>query len=293
MKKLYTLAAALVALASHSQVVISQVYGGGGNNGAVYTHDFVELFNRGTSAVTLTGYTLQYASAAGASGFTASNILALPTVTIQPGKYYLIQQAKGNGGTTALPTPDFAPSTETTAVAPDRALALSGSAGRLALVSDSNLITSATDSNVVDFVGFGDNAITFEGNGPVPSLSNTTSAQRNGNGCIDTNNNVTDFTVADAAPRNSATAANTCVAGTTEFNLEAISLFPNPLSGNVLNIASESTAVKTVAIYDVLGKQVFNGKTANNAVNVNLTTGIYVVKITEGNKTATRKLAVK
>ena len=46
-------------------IVISQVYGGGGNTGATYTHDFVELFNRGTSTVLLEGWSIQYTSAAG------------------------------------------------------------------------------------------------------------------------------------------------------------------------------------------------------------------------------------
>ena len=50
-----------------SQVVISQVYGGGGNSGAPYKNDFVELHNRGTTAVNLTGWSVVYASAAGSS----------------------------------------------------------------------------------------------------------------------------------------------------------------------------------------------------------------------------------
>ena len=70
--------------------------------------------------------------------------------------------------------------------------------------------------------------------------------------------------------------------------IDGLKVFPNPLNGNTLNITSNSNAVKAVAIYDVLGKQVFTGSTLNNAVNVSLTTGIYIVKITEGNKTATR-----
>src|SRR6266545_4300063 len=46
-------------------VVISQVYGGGGNAGAPYTHDFVELFNRGSATVSLAGWSVQYTSATG------------------------------------------------------------------------------------------------------------------------------------------------------------------------------------------------------------------------------------
>ena len=73
MKKIYTLLALVILSASASaQVVISQVYGGGGNTGATYKNDFVELFNRGTVAVNLNGYTIQYASATGALGGTGA-----------------------------------------------------------------------------------------------------------------------------------------------------------------------------------------------------------------------------
>ena len=68
MKKIYLLTSIMIALigfTSNAQVVISQVYGGGGNSGATYTHDFIELFNRGTVAQDLTGWSVQYASATG------------------------------------------------------------------------------------------------------------------------------------------------------------------------------------------------------------------------------------
>ena len=85
-----------------STVVISQVYGGGGNAGATLRNDFIEVFNKGTSAVNLTGWTVQYASSAGT---TWTNSTALNGI-LQPGQYYLIQEAAGTGGTTNLPTPD-------------------------------------------------------------------------------------------------------------------------------------------------------------------------------------------
>ena len=48
-------------------IVISQIYGGGGNTGATLRNDFVELFNRGNAPVSVTGWTVQYASASGAT----------------------------------------------------------------------------------------------------------------------------------------------------------------------------------------------------------------------------------
>ena len=66
------IALALMAGPMSSQamsIVISQVYGGGGNSGATYTNDFVELFNAGSAAVDLSGFSLQYASATGTGSF--------------------------------------------------------------------------------------------------------------------------------------------------------------------------------------------------------------------------------
>src|SRR5262249_62317004 len=53
---------ASAAAAPSSTVVVNEVYGGGGNSGATYTNDFIELANRGSSAVDLSGYSVQYHS---------------------------------------------------------------------------------------------------------------------------------------------------------------------------------------------------------------------------------------
>ena len=66
------LALSLVAFVQPAQavspdIVISQVYGGGGNSGATLKNDFIELYNRGATAVNVTGWTVQYASSTGSS----------------------------------------------------------------------------------------------------------------------------------------------------------------------------------------------------------------------------------
>ena len=66
------LTAGMVCVATSAQaapsptagVVINEVYGGGGNSGATYKQDFVELVNTGTAPVKLDGWSVQYASAA-------------------------------------------------------------------------------------------------------------------------------------------------------------------------------------------------------------------------------------
>src|SRR6266550_2311350 len=125
----------------HAQVVISQVYGGGGNSGATFKNDFIELFNRGNGAVDLTGWSVQYAAAAGTTW--------TPTVlsgAIQPGQYYLIQEGPGAGGTVNLPTPDAAGS-----------IAMGATAGKVVLTNATAALTGSCPSGItiVDLVGYG------------------------------------------------------------------------------------------------------------------------------------------
>lgn len=83
-------------------------------------------------------------------------------------------------------------------------------------------------------------------------------------------------------------------AGLNDNAIAGLKVYPNPLKGNVLNITSDANATKTVAIFDVLGKQVVNTTTDATSINVsNLTSGVYIVKITEAGKTATKKLVVQ
>ncbi len=182
---------------SNSQIVISQVYGGGGNSGATYTNDFIELFNRGNTTINITGWSVQYASSTGTT-WSKTDLSG----SIAPGQYYLIQQAQGAGGTTPLPTPDAVGT-----------LAMSGTNGKVVLLNINTLITSGTScpsgSTIEDIVGFG-SANCFEGAGATPVLSNTTAAIRNGNGCTDAGNNSADFSTGAPTPRNTASPTNLC-----------------------------------------------------------------------------------
>mgnify|MGYP003611279107 CR=1 FL=1 len=104
MRKIFTIIGLVSTVAlTNAQIVISEIYGGGGNSGATLKNDFIELKNIGSSTATLTGATIQYAPAVGA--FTQYH--TLPTITLTPGQAYLIQEATGGGGTVDLPTPDF------------------------------------------------------------------------------------------------------------------------------------------------------------------------------------------
>jgi uncharacterized protein len=189
---LFSVFVPLAMAAGSPDLVISQVYGGGGNSGATLKNDFIEIFNRDGNTVNLNGWSVQYASAAGTSWqvTTLSGSLA-------PGQYYLIQESQGAGGTTSLPSPDAS-----------GAIAMSATAGKVALVHSTTALTVANPS-VADLIGYGSTATGFE-TSPAAGLSNTTAALRAGNGCSDTDNNSLDFAIVAPAPRNSASPVNIC-----------------------------------------------------------------------------------
>jgi hypothetical protein len=179
-----------------SQVAISQVYGGGGNSGSVFTNDFVELFNRGTTDVDLSGWQVWIASATGT--FTQETVIAAGK-HIAAHSYYLVGEAAGAGGTTPLPTPDTVGT-----------LALSAAGGKVILVGPGTITSGQTcpSTGVVDLVGAA-GANCFEGTvGPAGSAANA--LIRGDGGCTDTNVNSADFTAAAAAPRNSQSPIHTC-----------------------------------------------------------------------------------
>ncbi len=169
-------------------VVISEVYGGGGNNNAQYSHDFIELHNAGTTPVDLAGWSVQYASSGGSTWTNRTEL----TGVVQPGQHYLVQQAAGANPAPALPAPNATGS-----------IAMSATNGKVALVRSTTALTCGSDcdraAGVHDFVGYG-NANDFEG-APAGVLSNTSSAQRVG---VDSDNNASDFTVAAPAPQSNA-----------------------------------------------------------------------------------------
>jgi uncharacterized protein len=195
-------------------VVISQVYGGGGNSGAPYTHDFIELFNRGGASVSLDGWSLQYASATGTGNFGASSgqLTELPNVTLQPGQYYLVQQAAGAGNGAPLPTPDLVDSTPIAMAAVAGKVALAQGTTSLGCNGGSTACSTEQLARIIDLVGYG-NANFFEGAGAAPTLTNTTAAMRASSGCTDTDDNAVDFAAGAPAPRNTATPLNLCAAG--------------------------------------------------------------------------------
>jgi uncharacterized protein len=174
--------------APSSGIVVNEVYGGGGNSGATYTNDFIELRNRGTAAVSVDGWSVQYHSGGATGAWQVTQLSG----SIAPGAIYLAAEAAGSGGTQPLPA------AQTTGTIP-----MSGTAGTVAVVNGTTALTcsdsAACQAASVDLVGYGTAVINETA--PAAGASNTDSVQRKDE--ADSDNNADDF--ASGAPTPGAT----------------------------------------------------------------------------------------
>ncbi|HQB45076.1 MAG TPA: lamin tail domain-containing protein, partial [Polyangiaceae bacterium] len=137
-----------------SNLVIAEVYGGGGlNTGgtpAPYSHDFVVLFNRDSAPVNLKDFVLQYASPT--NNF--SNKIDLPDHSLDAGQYFLIRLGTDNAAISSpVPNPDLTPTAATN---------IGGTNGKLALARASKPLSGCGGSanpcpaaDIVDLLGYG------------------------------------------------------------------------------------------------------------------------------------------
>lgn len=170
-----------------SNLVISEVYGGGGNSGATFTHDFIELYNPTDEAISVDGWSVQWRSGGGTAAATVTPLAG----EVPAGSHYLVQQAKGAGGTEALPTPDAVGT-----------ITMGSSSGTAILATDTTAVNPGTDSfagdpAVVDLVGVDSNV--WEGSAKASAMSNSASSARNAAGA-DTDDNAADFTTGAPTP---------------------------------------------------------------------------------------------
>jgi Peptidase family C25/Lamin Tail Domain len=134
-----------------SGVVISEIYDGGGDPANTYANGYVELFNRGPSPVNVNGWSVQYANG------TDWQVTSLTNVTIDPGHYYLVQEAGLGGFYPLLPAPDAIGN-----------ILINRNQGKVALVNSTAPLAGAcpVGGGIVDFVGYGSSVNCFQGSGP-------------------------------------------------------------------------------------------------------------------------------
>ena len=250
MKKIFTLLFLFASFFSYSQsttVVISQIYGGGGapTSTTTFNCDYVELHNISSVVQDISGFKLAYGSSSGVLGGQQSNRFTFPANTIiPPGGYFLLADSGLAGGSNPQLT-----------VTRDYyfRFAMSATKGKIVLgtnaLVDSALLADQPAGAVVDFIGYG-TANEYEGTVAAGATTNTTAALRNNNGCDDTNQNGTDFTIGTPNPRNSATPVFICGSATNPV-LGATSLTsfgnvcitnPSPTAGSFSISGSNLTA---------------------------------------------------
>jgi hypothetical protein len=173
-------------------LVISQVYVGGGA-GATYDQSYVELYNRGSTPVDLSGMSLQVSQA----GSTALQEVALKGLVAEGG-YLLVGGAQGPNGLPLPVTPDV-----------QGDITLGATSGEVVLAQDAAFLSGplTLGGPVLDLVGYGA-ASAFEGSGPAPALNPQQADVRAGGGQTQTGDNSQDFSLAAPDPRNTASPAN-------------------------------------------------------------------------------------
>ena len=196
------LTAGVVAVATSAQaapsptasVVINEVYGGGGNSGATYKNDFIELVNTSSAPVKLDGWSVQYASSTNLS----YQVTPL-SGTLPGGATYVVRETAGSGGTDEVPFDA------------DGSIAMAGGAGKVALVSSVAPLANCTTKSggsacsdlpqVVDFVGYGSAANDYAGTGPTSTTTNSFGATRKAAPApVNTADNKADFVLAAPTP---------------------------------------------------------------------------------------------
>jgi len=190
-------------------LVIAEFYGGGGEVGAVYSHDYVVLFNQWGSPVNIGDIVLQYAPAADNFTTGPGRAFPLPHRYLQPGEYFLIQMATQPGGF-GEPLPD--------ADAVYSSMDLGVESGKLVLRpvlepfdgcgAKGNSCYSLGSPDPIDLVGYG--AASLALGYPVPELSSSVAAVRKDGGCSFVYSNSDAFEVLEPSPRNSLTPIYNC-----------------------------------------------------------------------------------
>ncbi len=188
-------------------IVISQVYSRGGEPGATYRSDFVELFNRGATSVDISNWAVEVGGIEGNPNSTFVFSFATNNSVVLPGKHYLFEFARGTEGQ-SLFLPDF----PFFGLTPN----INGAGAYVAVYRRSPGVrfgACPSGPDLVDLVGFG-SAVCREGvpSAP-PAPSATQSLTRRGGGCTETDDNSSDFQLATPNPRNNTFSAATPCGG--------------------------------------------------------------------------------
>ncbi len=224
-------------------IIITEVYGGGGNSGATLKNDFVELYNTTTSAVDVSGWSVQYFSASGTTVGTTNKIVIPDGKSIPAKSHFLIQAAAGSGGSDDLPVPDAVSE-----------IGASGSAGKIILFTSDVDVTISDINSIInhdafkDYVPYGTTSVPVWGSAMSANTANATSASRKliGGSYSYTQNIGYDFEVVTPTPQN-----------TLWTSVQSPKLRTDVYTVNG-TIRFNATAGQTVEVYTVIGQQIIS-----------------------------------
>lgn len=287
MKKIFTILGLVAISSMNAQIVINEIYVGGGNTNALYPNDFVELINSGTTEQTLSGAYLQYA----APSKTFNSAVSLPDVTLKPQQTFLIRLGKGkNDGTqdfkedhNALEAFNIDPNSKSFGKIFNTSINL-GRNGKLALTNTKEQISDPDAKGVLDFVGWG-TANQYEGEKVSAITENNKSISRT-NG-IDTNNNKADFKKGNPTPQNK----EDTKLSTNEIGNKNVFLIKNTVVEHTLTFGENSI----IKIYNTNGQLIKSIEAIKNkTIDVSyLPKGVYIISGEIHGKVITQKVIKK
>lgn len=287
MKKIFIILSLATISSMNAQIIINEIYAGGGNTKALYSNDFVELINSGTTEQTLSGAYLQYA----ATNKTFNSAVSLPNITLKPKQTFLIRLGKGkNDGAqdfkedyNALEAFNIDPNSKSFGKTFNTSINLGGN-GKLALTDTKEQISGPDAKGVLDFVGWG-TADQYEGEKASALTDNDKSISRT-NG-IDTNNNKADFKKVNPTPQN----MEDTKLSTNEIGHKDVFLIKNTTVEHTLVFGVSSD----VKIYNTNGQLIKSIEAIKNkTIDVSyLPKGIYFISGEVQGKVVTQKIIKK
>jgi hypothetical protein len=79
-----------------------------------------------------------------------------------------------------------------------------------------------------------------------------------------------------------------------DFNRDGFNVYPNPATQGYVHINSKTAGSKEVVVFDVLGNKIINTILTSNRLDIShLNSGVYIMKIVQGDASTTKKLVIK
>jgi hypothetical protein len=281
MRKIFTFIGFLsFIIFTNAQIVISEIYSGGGNSGSALKSDYIILKNIGPEKASLNEATIQYAPTTGSF----NQYHTLPNITLNPGQSFLIQEATNGGGAVDLPSPDFIANEILNfdgASNSSLGLEMAAASGKIVLANNDVQVKDAKSENVVDFAIYGTaNSV------PVFASTVNTAFKRVSENPED---NISDFVLATANPINSGN-GNIAISDV-DINYSKFNFIVNSFvkENNEIAFGAE---VENVKVYDEYGQVVMKSptKTATGLNLIELPKGKYTVTGTINNAPVSQQI---